>query len=84
MDPVTLVILVALVGGTAFVGIRYYSNIAGYLEEVNKEMRKVSWPSRSELISNTIITLVATLIISLFIFGADRIISTVLKTIYGS
>jgi preprotein translocase subunit SecE len=59
-------------------------NITGYLEEVAKEMRKVSWPTQAELIRNTVITLVATVIISLFIFGADRVISTTLEIIYGS
>ena len=58
-------------------------NPIGYLEEVNKEMRKVSWPKRSELISNTVITLIATVIVSLFIYGADQVISTVLEIIYG-
>jgi preprotein translocase subunit SecE len=57
--------------------------ITGYLEDVNKEMRKVSWPTQAELIRNTIITLVATVIISLFIFGADRVISMALDIIYG-
>ena len=56
--------------------------IKAYLDEVVKEMRKVSWPKRNELISNTTITLVATVIISLLVFGADRIISTVLEFIY--
>ena len=58
-------------------------NPIGYLEEVNKEMRKVSWPKRSELISNTVLTLIATAIISLFIYGADQVISSVLEIIYG-
>ncbi len=59
-------------------------NITGYLEDVAKEMRKVSWPTQAELIRNTVITLVATVIISLFIFAADRVISTTLEIIYGS
>lgn len=46
-------------------------------------MRKVNWPKRSELISNTIITLVATAVLSLFIFGADRVIGAMLDFIYG-
>jgi len=56
--------------------------IKTYLEEVVKEMRKVSWPARRELISNTVVTLIASVVISLFIFGADRVISTVLEFIY--
>ena len=56
--------------------------IKNYLEEVAQEMRKVNWPSQQELISNTFITIVATLIISAFIFGADHVISTVLELLY--
>jgi preprotein translocase subunit SecE len=59
------------------------NKIQAYIQDVGKEMRKVSWPSRSELISNTVITIVATVIISAFIFGADRVISLVLEVIYG-
>lgn len=60
------------------------SKITGYLKEVGKEMQKVSWPKQSELIAFTAITIVATIIISLFIFGADRVIGEVLKLIYGA
>jgi preprotein translocase subunit SecE len=59
------------------------NTIKTYLEDVAKEMRKVSWPTQAELIANTAITLVATVIISLFIFGADRLISVVLEVVYG-
>ncbi len=60
------------------------SKITGYLKEVGKEMQKVSWPKQSVLIAFTAITIVATIIISLFIFGADRVIGEVLKLIYGA
>jgi preprotein translocase subunit SecE len=58
-------------------------SITTYLEEVGKEMRKVSWPSRQELISNTVTTILAAVVISLLIFVTDRTISTVLEIIYG-
>lgn len=57
-------------------------NISAYVQDVQKEMKKVSWPAQKELWSNTVITLVATLIVSLFIFGADRVISFLLEFIY--
>lgn len=56
--------------------------IQAYLEEVLAEMRKVNWPKRKELVSNSVITLLATVILSLFIFGADRVISLILDIIY--
>ena len=55
----------------------------GYIQEVYQEMQKVSWPKRSELISNTALTLVASLIISLFIYAADQVISGALDFIYS-
>ncbi len=58
------------------------NKIQAYLEDVLKEMRKVNWPRREELVSNTVITLLATLIIGLFIFASDRIISGILDFIY--
>ena len=59
------------------------SKLTNYINEVISEMQKVSWPKRQELMSNTAITLVASFILSLFIYFTDRIISTVLDFIYG-
>lgn len=60
------------------------NKITAYIQDVAKEMRKVSWPSQQELINNTMVTLAATVVISLFIFATDRVVSTVLEVIYGS
>ena len=54
-----------------------------YISEVRKEMRKVNWPKRKELLDNTVLTLVAALVLSLFIFGSDQVISQALRLIYG-
>jgi preprotein translocase subunit SecE len=56
--------------------------IREYLQNVVEEMKKVNWPSRDELISSTLITIVATLIVSGFIFLADQAISTTLNFLY--
>jgi len=56
--------------------------VVSYLDDVTTEMRKVNWPKRPELISNTVITLLASVALALFIFGADRLISFILDVIY--
>jgi len=56
--------------------------IRSYLQNVIAEMEKVNWPSRDELISSTLITIVATLIISGFIFLADQVIQRTLEILY--
>ncbi len=48
-----------------------------------KEFKKVSWPTQKELIDNTIIVVVFTIIVSLFIFGVDQMYSTILEAIYN-
>ncbi|MEM1057128.1 MAG: preprotein translocase subunit SecE [Bacteroidota bacterium] len=58
------------------------SKLGGYIQEVVKESKKVNWPKRRELIANTTLTLVASLAIALFIFGADQVISEILSFIY--
>lgn len=58
------------------------NNTRTYLEEVAVEMRKASWPQRRELVNNTVITLVASFVLALFIFGADQVISEILDFIY--
>lgn len=58
------------------------SKSTSYIQEVVKESKKVNWPKRRELINNTVLTLAASFAISLFIFGADQVISTLLSYIY--
>ncbi len=55
----------------------------GYVTDVRKEMRKVSWPSRNELINNTALTLAVSLAIALLIFFSDQMISKALSFVYG-
>lgn len=57
--------------------------IQEYIKNVYSEMQKVSWPSRDELVSSTLVTLVATVIVSALIYAADQVISTTLAFIYG-
>ncbi len=58
------------------------NKIRQYVEEVIKEMRKVKWPTRKELIDNTVLVLVSSFALSLYIFAVDRVVSTVLEFIY--
>ncbi len=60
------------------------NKIVGYIKEVMKEMQKVSWPKQKEMVAFTIITVIATAIVSLFISGADQVIEIVLGFIYGA
>lgn len=56
--------------------------IKEFIEDVRKEMKKVSWPSQDELVDYTIVVVIFTIILSAFIFGIDQVYSTILEAIY--
>jgi preprotein translocase subunit SecE len=52
-----------------------------YVGEVMVEAKKVTWPSREELRESTTVVLVAVLIISVFIYIVDIVISKGVQTV---
>ncbi|HEX6981855.1 MAG TPA: preprotein translocase subunit SecE [Balneolaceae bacterium] len=56
--------------------------IKAFLEDVRKEMKKVSWPTQQELVDYTVVVVIFTIILSAFIFGVDQVYSTILEAIY--
>jgi preprotein translocase subunit SecE len=59
-----------------------FKKISNFFQDVRQEMSKVSWPTRSELKGTTIVVIVVTVILSLFIFGVDKILQVILDIIY--
>ncbi|RMH63430.1 MAG: preprotein translocase subunit SecE [Calditrichaeota bacterium] len=59
-----------------------FDKIQQFLENVQKEMAKVTWPSREELMNSSIIVVVVSVIFTLYIFFADFIISKVVEFLY--
>ncbi|ADL08819.1 preprotein translocase subunit SecE [Thermosediminibacter oceani] len=52
-----------------------------FFKEVRSELKKVTWPTRDELVSYTIVVLVSVALVSGFIWIVDSILMNVLKTI---
>lgn len=52
-----------------------------FLREVKAELKKVSWPSKQELISNTGVVFVTVVVASALIWAVDAIFSQVLRFI---
>jgi preprotein translocase subunit SecE len=50
--------------------------IRTYLREVWLEMGKVTWPTRDELKESTLVVIVATVIVTAFIFIVDRVLDS--------
>jgi preprotein translocase subunit SecE len=59
-----------------------FEKINKFFQEVRQEMSKVSWPTRQELKGTTIIVMVLTIILSLFIWLSDKVLEGLLNIIY--
>ncbi len=60
-----------------------FGSIVKFLKEVLAELKKVTWPSKKELMSSTLVTVVVTFIISIFIGIVDRLLSLATRNIFG-
>jgi len=58
------------------------NKVKEFFQSVKKEMSKVSWPERKELVDSTTVTVVFSIILSIFIFLMDRVYSTALEFLF--
>jgi preprotein translocase subunit SecE len=56
--------------------------IQKYLKETMAELRKMTWPSKDELIGSTIVTVVVSLVVAIFIGIVDRLLTFGITTIF--
>jgi preprotein translocase subunit SecE len=54
-----------------------------FLREVRAELRKVQWPSRTELFSYTIVVVVSVVVLTSYVFGLDLFFSKSLLRLLG-
>lgn len=58
--------------------------IINYIKDsYNELVYKVSWPSRAELTSSAVIVMIASIIMSLIVWGVDTAFEGVVKLFYG-
>ena len=50
-----------------------FKSIAKYFREVKSEMKKVTWPTKDQLIRQTLVVIVAIIVIGAFILALDLI-----------
>ncbi|MCK5221838.1 MAG: preprotein translocase subunit SecE [Candidatus Aminicenantes bacterium] len=63
--------------------INLFKRIGDYLKEIKGELKKVTWPTKDDLIKTTIAVLVSSLIFGVFLFIIDMIFSRVINSIIG-
>jgi len=60
---------------------KWYRRIGPFLKEVRAEMKKVTWPSRNEVYSTTIVVIIATLFFGFYLYFMDLIFSWAISRI---
>ena len=53
-----------------------------YLAETKVEMKKVTWPTKSELKDATRVVIIASVILTAFIGVVDQILSSIVKLVF--
>jgi len=60
---------------------RWYKRFFSFLREVRAELKKVTWPSKNEVYSTTLIVIFATIFFGFYLFFMDLIFSWVVAQI---
>jgi preprotein translocase subunit SecE len=66
--------------------IRWTKRLGNFLRDVRSELKKVTWPSKNEVVNTTIVVIAATIFFGFYLFFMDIIFSWVLsqvKTLFG-
>jgi preprotein translocase subunit SecE len=58
-----------------------FKRMGAYLRDIRGEMKKVSWPSRSDMIKTTIAVIVISLFFGIYLFGVDFIFVRIFRQI---
>ena len=62
---------------------KWYKRFFPFLRDVKAEIKKVTWPSKNEVYSTTIVVILATFFFGFYLFFMDIIFSWVIKQIKG-
>jgi preprotein translocase subunit SecE len=54
----------------------------GY-KDVLAEMKKVTWPSRNEVVSTTVVVIVATVVFAVYLWGCDVVFYKGIEFLFG-
>jgi preprotein translocase subunit SecE len=54
-----------------------------FFQEVSTELKKVSWPTRQQTVSATVVVIILTVIVSFFLGIVDVILARLVGTIMG-
>jgi preprotein translocase subunit SecE len=54
-----------------------------FVQEVLAEFRKVTWPSRQELVNSTVVVIAVTLVLAFFLGAVDIVLARLVEWVLG-
>jgi len=61
--------------------IRWYKRFIVFLRDVKAEIKKVTWPSKNEVYSTTIVVIIATIFFGVYLYLLDIIFSWLISQV---
>ena len=60
----------------------FFKGIGKNFKEIKAEMKKIVWPTKSQIINNTLIVIAVTIIAAACIYGLDTVFGFIIRLIY--
>ncbi len=61
----------------------FFKGLGKRFKDIKSDMKKIVWPTKSQVINNTIVVIVVSIIAAVVIFGLDTVFVFLLKLIYN-
>jgi preprotein translocase subunit SecE len=72
-----------LAGGMGW-GPRKLGELKSFFAEVRSELKKVTWPSRTEVQNTTVVVILTTVFFGFYLYGLDIAFSWLMRRVMGS
>ncbi len=57
----------------------FFKKVAAYFRDLRSEFKKVTWPTKKQVINNTIVVLVTIIIAGVVVWGLDSILTLLIR-----
>jgi preprotein translocase subunit SecE len=61
-----------------------WTTFRGFLSDVKKETAKVSWPDRDEVVGTTMVVIVYTVLVGIFLFLVDAAVTPLVNKLFSA
>jgi preprotein translocase subunit SecE len=61
---------------------KLFQNLSQYIKDVVAEMHKVSWPERNELFGATVLVIVLSIMMAVFVYACDQVLNKIIGLVF--